>query len=195
MKIATAALLLLGCFITSAASAQALQWRIGVAYASGLSDVTDLYEDEFRKAGFDVNVDVKFPLGLAGGVSYDWASGLRADAGLGPVFVIGGDVKHSEMPLVLTVGYNFMRDSDFSPFVRAGVSYHFVDGDLYESSKVGPFVAAGVDFTHFTLEVALDKSKVDFDSLDCPAGGGACQLTTTDLSTYDVLAAVYWRFQ
>jgi hypothetical protein len=194
MKIATAAMLLLGWFVSPAVSAQALQWRLGLAYASGLQDVTDLYEDNFRKAGFDVNVDLKFPLGIAGGVSYDWLSGVRVDANLGPVFVIGGDVKHSEMPLVLTVGYNFLRDSDLSPYVRVGAAYHFVDGDLYSSAKLGPFVAVGVDFTHFTIEVALDRSEVEFDSLDCPAGG-SCRLTTTSLNTYDFLAGAYWRFR
>jgi hypothetical protein len=195
MKIATAAILLLGCFVASAASAQALQWRLGVAYASGLGDVTDFYEEQFRLAGFDVEVDLKFPLGIAGGVSYDWLNGVRVDAGLGPIFVIGGDVKHSEMPLVITGGYSFLQNTNLSPYVRAGVSYHFVDGDLYSSSKVGPFIAAGVDFTHFTLEVALDQSEVEFDSLDCDAAGANCRLSTTDLNTFDVLAAFYWRFR
>jgi len=197
MKIAPAALLLpmfvLGLLGSSAAVAQVLQWRLGVSYASGLHDVTNFYEDNFRKAGFDVNVDLKFPLGIAGGATYDWASGLRADADLGPVFVIGGDVKHSEMPLVLTVGYSFLRDSDLSPYVRVGAAYHFVDGDLYSSSKVGPFAAVGVDFTHFTIEIALDRSEVEFDSLDCTAGA-SCRLTKTSLHTYDFLAGAYWRF-
>jgi hypothetical protein len=51
-----------------------------------------------------------------------------------------------------------------------------------------------VDFTHFTLELATDQSKVEFDRLFCPAGG-SCTLGTTELSTYDVLASFYWRFR
>ncbi len=48
--------------------------------------------------------------------------------------------------------------------------------------------------THFTFELATDQSKVEFDRLRCPAGGG-CTLGPEELSTYDVLASFYWRFR
>ena len=171
-----------------------VDWRLGLAYASGLSDVTDLYEENLRLAGFDVDVDLKFPLGLAAGMTYEWYSGARLDVGLGPIFVIGGDVAHSEMPLTITGGYKFIRNADVEPYVRGGLSYHFVDGDQYSSSKVGPFLAVGVDFAHFSLELQLDQSEVEFDQLTCDDDGSNCELGTTDLNTYDVLAAFYWRF-
>lgn len=192
MRNAIAAILLMA--VSSAA--QALEWRLGVAYASGLSDVTDLYEENLRLAGFDANVDLKIPIGVAASMTYDWASGVRADVGLGPAFLIGGDVEHFEMPLSATVGYNFLRLSHASPYVRAGLVYHFVSGDLYSSSKPGVLAAAGVDFTHFTLEVSLDQSEVEFDSLSCGNGAGSdCRLTSTRLNTYDFLASFFWRFR
>lgn len=192
MRTATAAILLM----TVSSAAHALEWRLGVAYASGLSDVTHLYEENLRLAGFNANVDLKIPIGVAAGATYDWESGVRADLGLGPVFLIGGDVEHLEVPLSITAGYSFLRLSHYSPYVRAGAVYHFVSGDLYSSSTPGVFAAAGVDFTHFSFEVSLDRSEVAFDTLSCTAGAGSdCQLTTTELHTYNFLAGFFWRFR
>ena len=191
MRIAAAAPCWLFAF---AAPAQAMEWRLGLAYASGVSDVADLYEENLRLAGLDVDVDLKFPLGIAASFIYDWTAQWRTDVGLGPVFVIGGDVKHSEVPLSATMGYNFLPYSRYSPYVRAGVIHHFASGDQYDSSTPGLFLAVGVDFTHFSLELATDQSKVKFDRLTCPAGG-SCTLGTTELNTYDLLASFYWRFR
>jgi hypothetical protein len=166
------------------APAHAVEWRLGLAYVSGLKDVTDLYEEDLRAQGRDANVDLKFPLGLSASFVYDWLSGVRADVSLGPAFAIQGDVDHFEIPLGATIGYSFARNSDVSPYVRAGAMYHFASGDLYSKSKVGPIVAAGLDFTHFTIEVALDRSEVEFDTPN-----------NDSLNTYDVIASVMWRFR
>ncbi|MGH8179287.1 MAG: hypothetical protein ACREV5_23770, partial [Steroidobacter sp.] len=82
--------------------AHALEWRLGIAYASDVEHVAELYEDNLALEGFDAEVDLKFPLGVAAGVMYDWESGIRGDIGLGPAFFIGGDVDHFEMPLSVT---------------------------------------------------------------------------------------------
>jgi hypothetical protein len=190
MRVVVAALLLFA-FV---GSAQALEWRLGVSYASGVSDVADLYEDNLRLDGREANVDLKFPLGVAASFVYDWSAEWRTDVGVGPIFAISGDVEHIEIPLSVTMGYNFMPYSRYSPYVRGGVIHHFADGDQYESSTPGLFLAVGVDFTHFTLELATDQSKVKFDRLMCPAGG-ACTLGSEELSTYDILASFYWRFR
>jgi hypothetical protein len=120
MKIAMSAAFLMAAAAPTQALAQGfdwqlIEWRLGVAYASGVSDITDLYEDNLRLEGFDADVDLKLPLGIAAGVRYDWASGMRGDLGLGPMFFIGGDVDHFELPLTATVGYNFLRDGQYSP--------------------------------------------------------------------------------
>ena len=200
MKIAMSAAFLMAAAAPTQALAQGFDWqlielRLGVAYASGVSDITDLYEDNLRLEGFDADVDLKLPLGIAAGVRYDWASGMRGDLGLGPMFFIGGDVDHFELPLTATVGYNFLRDGQYSPYVRAGLTHHFVSGDYYSSSNPGVFVAAGLDFTHFSIEVAVDRSEVEFDTFSCNAVGLACQPAVTQFSTYDVIASFFWRFQ
>lgn len=171
-----------------------VEWRAGLAYASGIGDVTDLYERNLDIEGFDAEVDLKFPLGLTGAVRYDWTSAFRGDVGLGPMFFIGGDIDHFELPLSATVGYNFNPDADVSPYVRGGLIYHFTSGDYYSSSDPGLFVAAGVDFTHFSLELALDASEVEFDTFACNAAGLACRPATTSLNTYDFIASFFWRF-
>jgi hypothetical protein len=80
--------------------------------------VTDLHEENLRAEGLSADVDLKVPLGIAAGVTYDLPSGLRWDVTLGPTFFIGGDVSHFELPLGATVGYNFDLGGDASPFVR-----------------------------------------------------------------------------
>jgi hypothetical protein len=190
MRVVAAAVLL----FAFAGSAQAVEWRLGLSYASGVSDVADLYEDNLRLDGREADVDLKFPVGVAASFVYDWTTEWRTDVGVGPIFAIGGDVRHLEIPLSATIGYQFLPHSRYSPYVRGGVIHHFASGDQYDSSTPGLFAAVGVDFTHFTLEVATDQSKVKFDRLRCPSGGGACTLGTTELSTYDIIASFYWRF-
>ena len=175
--------------------AQALEWRLGVAYTSDVEEVADLYEDNLRIEGFDASVELKFPLGVAAGVMYDWESGVRGDVTLGPAFFIGGEVDHFEMPLAVTVGYNFMRTADISPYVRAGLIHHFASGDYYSSSTPGLIAAAGLDFERFSVELAVDTSEVEFDTFACDAGGANCRPGTVEFSTYDVLASVFWKFR
>lgn len=190
MRVVAAAVLL----FAFAGSAQAVEWRLGVSYASGVSDVADLYEDNLRLDGREADVDLKLPIGVAASFVYDWTTQWRTDVGVGPIFAISGDVEHLEVPLSVTMGYNFMPYSRYSPYVRGGVIYHFADGDQYDSSTPGLYLAVGVDFTHFTFELATDQSKVKFDRLRCPEGGGACTLGSEELSTYDLIASFYWRF-
>jgi hypothetical protein len=190
MRVAAAAALLLA-FL---APAHAKEWRLGLSYASGVDDVPDLYEDNLRLAGREADVDLQFPVGLAASFIYDWTTQWRTDVGLGPVFAIGGDVKHLEVPLSATIGYQFLPYSRHSPYVRGGVIHHFASGDQYDSSTPGLFLAVGVDFTHFTLELATDQSEVEFDRLFCDTAGD-CDLGTEKLNTYDVLFSFYWRFR
>lgn len=175
-------------------SAAASEWRLGLAYASGLGEVTDLYEDNLGRAGYQADVSVKFPLGLAAGYLHDLPGGARLDLGVGPVFLIGGDVKHLEVPVSATAGYAFTLFPHATPYLRGGVIYHVTDGDLYSRATPGVFAAAGVDFTHFAFEVAADRSQVEFDALTC-GGVTGCRLTTSELHTYEILASFYWRFR
>jgi hypothetical protein len=88
-----------------------------------------------------------------------------------------------------------MRDADASPYVRGGVIHHFASGDYDVSSNPGLFVAAGLDFTRFTIEVALDNSEVEFEAADCAPDGTMCRPTIRTLNTYEFIAGVFWRFR
>jgi len=173
---------------------RAFEWRVGVAYASGLDDVTDLHEDNLRAEGLEADVDLKVPLGITAGVTYDWPSGMRADVTLGPTFFIGGDVSHFELPLGATLGYSFDL-GDASPYVRAGVIHNFASGDYEAGSDPGLIVAAGLDFHRLTFEVAFDDSEVEFETAECNANNTVCTRTTESLNTYKVIASVFWRFR
>ena len=173
---------------------RALEWRVGVAYASGLSEVTDLHEDNLRAEGLEADVDLKFPLGITAGVTYDWPSGMRADLTLGPTFFIGGDVSHFELPVGASIGYNFAPNADVSPYVRAGVIHHIASGDYESSTNPGLLVAAGHDFQRLTIEVAFDDTDVEFEAAQCDAEGNSRPGFET-LNTYEVIASVFWRFR
>lgn len=172
---------------------RAFEWRVGVAYASALGDVTDLHEENLRIEGLDADVDLKVPLGIAAGVTYDWPSGMRADVTLGPTFFIGGDVSHFELPLGATIGYSFDLGGDASPYVRAGLIHHFASGDYEAGSDPGFIVAAGLDFRRLTLEIAFDDSEVEFESADC--ANNVCTPSRKSLNTYELIVSVFWRFR
>jgi len=176
-------------------SAQAQSWRfgVGVSYVTGIQDVADHYEDNLRLAGFDADVKLRLPVGFGAIATYLWRNDVRADIGLGPMFSISGDVHHFELPISGTVGYSFLSSSSMSPYVRAGLVYHYVDGDQYENTNPGLLAAVGLDFTHFTVEIATDQSEVEFDALSCTSSTN-CVLTTEKLNTYDFMASFYYRF-
>ena len=191
MRIAIAGIFaLLG---TSTAAAGTWGFEVGVSYASGIDDVADHYEENLELAGFDVDVDVRVPIGLGARATYLWASNVRADIGLGPMFFISGDVNHFELPISTTVGYSFTPGRTVSPYVRAGLVYHYVDGDQYSNTSPGLLAAVGVEFTHFTFEIATDRSEVEFDALTCTAPN-ACELSKREINTYDLMASVFYRF-
>lgn len=190
MRIAAA--LCIGLLASSVAHAE---WRFeaGVAFVTGINDVADHYEENLRRAGFDADVDVRVPVGFGAKATYLWASDLRADLGLGPMFFISGDVNHFELPVSATVGYSFMPGATISPYVRVGVVYHYVDGDQYSDTSPGLLAAIGVEFTRVTIELAADRSEVEFDALVCPAPN-ACELAKRELNTYDLIASIFYRF-
>jgi hypothetical protein len=191
MRVATA----FGIGMLLSGAAQAGDWRFeaGISYVTGIDDVADHYEENLQRAGFDVDVDVRVPVGFGAKATYLWKSDVRADFGLGPMFFISGDVKHFEIPVSATLGYSFMPAATVSPFVRAGVVYHYVDGDQYSSTSPGLLAAAGIELTHVTFEIAADRSEVEFDALACSAPN-VCELTKEKLHTYDIIASVFYRF-
>lgn len=192
MRIAAALSLCL--FVSSFAYAGDWRFEAGIAYVTGIDDVADHYEENLQRAGFDVDVEVRVPVGFGAKAIYLFDSDVRADIGLGPMFFISGDVNHFELPISATIGYSFAPGARFSPYVRAGAVYHYVDGDQYSSTSPGLLAAVGLELTRVTIEVASDQSEVEFDALECSAPT-VCALSTRELNTYDLMVSIFYRFQ
>ena len=144
------------------------QFGFGVTYASGISDVADLYEANLEANPFIDSADVsEFPVGVGFRTRYQGDSGITMDIGIGPLFLILGDASHTEIPLSATVGYAFVHSANTSPYARIGVSHHIVSGDFVESSEPGLFGAVGIEFgrnegVNWGLELSVDDSTVEF---------------------------------
>jgi len=203
---------LLGVALVAIPNAYAGEWHVGpqISYASGIPDVTDLYEKNYNATHTTTYVKIRMllPIGVAFAADYQWKSGLRADLGVGPFFMMRSDnsnnssrenvdLTHYEMPVSATVGYSFIANGDVSPYLRAGFAYHFVSGEYYRSASPGPFAAAGIEFSRkhsarYIIEVASDQSKVEFDNFAC--NGTGCP-STVKLNTYDVVASFAAKFK
>lgn len=168
------------------------QFGFGVTYASGISDVADLYEDNLADGPFVDSVEVyEFPVGVGFRSRYQADSGITVDIGVGPLFVMLGDASHTEIPLSATVGYAFAASANTSPYARLGVSHHFANGDYVESSEPGLLGAVGIEFgrnegLNWGIELSVDDSTVEF--LDFS------QVGNSELNSYDTQLSVYFMF-
>ncbi len=164
---------------------------IGVSYVSGISDVTDIYEDNLETDAF-VEVDVvSIPVGAGLMARYRTESGIIVDLGVGPAFLIAGDASHQEIPFSATVGYSFLPGGEMSPYIRFGVVSHYVDGDYVESSEAGNLVAIGMEFNRderstWGIELSTNDSTVEFEDLT--------RAGNTEINSYDQQLTLFILF-
>lgn len=164
---------LVGALLLFTGTAGAADWDfgVGVTYASGISDVADLYEENYEAENPGSEVDtVTIPIGVSFYSRYQGDSGMTFNIGAGPAFIIFGDVDHTEIPLSATVGYAFSASGNSTAYVRAGVVVHFVSGDYVEDSEAGSLVALGFENgrnsgVNWGIEVSVDDSEVEFENL------------------------------
>lgn len=174
-------------------SAQASEWDfgVGVSYVSGISDVVDIYEDnwEFENSG---EVDTfAIPIGVSFVGRYQADSGLMVHLGVGPAFIIVGDADHTEIPFSATIGYAFSPQGDSSAYARIGVVAHSVSGDYVEDSEPGTLAAIGIENgrnggVNWGLEVSVDDSEVEFENLTTGRN--------ETINTYDTQLTLYFLF-
>jgi hypothetical protein len=186
------------------------EWRVGPALAAstGIQDVSDIYEQNYNNTHTYSQVDIKsiIPVGLAVQGTYTWNSGVRVDMGLGPFFFLkdfgDGDIDtgldYTEVPVSATVGYTFIPNGAVSPYVRAGGAYHITSGDYVESSSPGLLGAVGIEFMRkrlasVSLEVAVDKSKVEFERFQRLAPN-VVRRTTEEIETYGTVISLIVKF-
>jgi len=184
---------LIAAVLLLAGNANAGDWDfgVGVSYVTGISDVVDLYEDNFEIEESDDVETFTIPIGASFVARFQADSGITVNIGVGPAFIIAGDVEHTEIPLSATIGYMFSREGDTSPYIRIGVVDHSVSGDYVESSDSGTLTAIGVEFgrnqgLNWGIELSVDDSSVDFE--DFTKAGN------TEIETYDRQLTLFFLF-
>ncbi len=134
---------------------------LGLSYVSGVVDIWNWHEDNLYMQEESGGIPI--------GISYRYAklfdSGLRLDAGVGPIVLIVGDVEYHDIPVQLSVGYSFSQASDFRPYARIGASIHNNNGD-YVKDKAGVGVVGAIGFEYgnpgspcFFMEASYDSAK------------------------------------
>jgi hypothetical protein len=171
--------------LPSIAQSAGFRFPVGLAYGGGIYDAYDEIFDMYEDAGWDVDDRVIIPLGLTFNPYYEFDNGIGVGMGLGPtafVFVSEDTYDyyngHDEetrfsfaIPIGLDVRYTFLRQKQFSPYIRAGFRYPIAGGDNIEDSRIGAFGAVGVEFLRtksvgFGFEVGYDSSEITVNGPD-----------------------------
>lgn len=158
--------------------------QFGLSYSSSFSDVEDLYKDNLERSGYRVEDVSGLPVGASYSGHYQFNNGFFVGGGLGPIFLILGDVSHSEIAVNGKIGWTFFSGSTVSPFISAGISKHIVTGDYVEGDSAGPLVEAGIKINQFGVKVTHDGSEVVFQS----EGGNKT------LNSYDTIVTLFFEF-
>ncbi len=169
--------------------AEAADWRfpLGLTYLGGINDVKEVYDDNVKAKYTDLeddNFGYAVPVGITFNPYVEFENGIAAGLGIGPIAYMlyyvesrrGGTTDEetfsfTNVPVSLDFRFIFMPKSHTSPYVRAGGRYNIASGDFVESSSVGFFGGAGIEFGRTNtvgggLEVTYDTSKVEFEKLE-----------------------------
>jgi hypothetical protein len=138
---------------------------LGVTYSEGYKDVVSWHEDNLF-----VVADNELPVSISYRYIQSFESGLRLDGGVS-FFYTGGDIDYYDLPVQITLGYNFLKDTGYEPYIRGGMSYHFTDGDFVESSAGLGFLGAlgieiGDEWARFFMEVSYDTAQATFSTTE-----------------------------
>jgi len=152
-----------------AAAADNDGWRyaLGYAYLSNVEEIKDSYKHLSKDAEADHDI-FNTSVSLCFQPYYQFQNGCRAGAGIGPLVLLAGDAVHIQVPVNVTLGYSFFKDSKISPYLRTGISFHMASGDYYANSSPGFFGSIGVEFfntnpAHIGFETAYDASEIKLD--------------------------------
>jgi len=145
----------------------AMRYALGYSYLKNVAEVKDAYKHLLKDAGDDHDI-YNISISICFQPYYQFQNGYRAGAGIGPLIILAGDAYHVQVPLNLTLGYSFFSNSQISPYIRAGISYHMASGEYYASSSPGYIGGIGIEFLntkplHFGFEIAYDASEIKLD--------------------------------
>lgn len=129
---------------TAAAESDTWRFALGYCFLNNVDELKDSYKNLSKDAedGNDIYntcIDISFQ------PYYQFQSGFRAGAGIGPFILLLGDAYHVQVPVNLTLGYSLFPQSDYCPYFRAGISYHMASGDFYSDSSPGFYGGIGVE--------------------------------------------------
>ncbi len=189
-----------------------MKFPIQISYVSGLGDVYDLYVDNLKARGYDINSDFYIPIALSFHPFYEFDFGLRIGGGVGPIMLVLVQEKtiygsssstdyttYFDLPLNFHVGYTIIPRSPVSPYVKTGFVYHVNTGDYLKSTTPGLLLAAGVDFLRtkrvsFGFEVAKDFSESVFEQREQDDYWGNYYTSEKTISTGGLTIGLFVRF-
>lgn len=187
--------LLMGMLFFSS-SAKAADWRfpLGLTYVSGFGDVVDIYKENLEAEGYWVYDTISIPVGLSFQPYVQFDNGLGIGVGIGPFAYITGDRDFFDAPVNLDLRYVFLPNADTSPYVRAGVKYHFASGDYVKESKPGFLGGIGIEFSRkkgvgVGIEVAYDSSEIELEKKLT-----RWTSTTEDVKPYGLMVSIFGIF-
>jgi hypothetical protein len=155
--------------IPAVISAEPGAWRfaLGYSFLSNVYELRDSYKHLSKDAGNGNNI-YNTSIRVCFQPYYQFQSGFRAGAGLGPLVLLTGDATFVQIPVNITMGYSFFLDAKISPYIRAGLSYPVASGSYYAGSVPGFFSGMGIEILntepiHIGFEAAYDASEIKLD--------------------------------
>lgn len=145
---------------------------IGATYISGMTDITDIMEDNLSNGFVEVDT-VTIPIGILYSGYNEWDSGFGAGINVGPIMLGLGDISFFNVPVGADVRYILNSGGKARPYVRGGIRYHIASGDFIEGSDPGVFGSVGVEFRErgsggWGFEVAYDASEIEMEDFSAP---------------------------
>lgn len=145
-------------------------WRIAVGYSflSQVGELKDTYRHVADSHGDGNNIH-NLNIGMICHPYKEFTNGIRIGPGIGPLILLFGDAHHIEVPINMTIGRSFFPNSNYSPYLKAGISYHIAFGDYLAASKPGLYGGIGIEILnkkqlHLGFETAYDGAVVEIEN-------------------------------
>jgi len=185
------------CLINPAESGE---WRhpLGFSYISSFGNFMDVMENNEEVKGREVDTLIEFPVGISYNPYYQLDNGSGFGIGIGPIqFILRDSLSLWILPISADVRYKFLKKSNISPYVRAGLAYNIVGGDYVDSSKAGFLGGIGIEFLQqrrvgFGFEVTYNTSEIEMERYS--GNEWSYRLDRTEKISPEVMVSVFVIF-
>ena len=160
-------------------------FAIGYSFLTNVDELKDTYKDLSGTHG-----DGRDVYGLTVGVIFypyrQYTNGIRIGPSVGPLILLLGDAQHVEVPVNMTIGYSFFSDTNYSPYLKTGISYHIASGDYLADSIPGFYGGLGLEILnkkrlHLGIEAAYDAAVIKTEK---HAGSRQQKIKTGELTLF-----------